>query len=50
MMSRYKEVAAIVFTYRDNRDKLVRRSITALLPRIAGFLRDRFINSYLEVL
>lgn len=50
MMSRYKEVADIVFKYRDHRDRLVRRSITALLPRIAHFLRDRFVTSYLKVL
>ncbi|CAM6130085.1 unnamed protein product [Calypogeia fissa] len=49
MMSRYKEVAEIVFKYREHRDRLVRRSITALLPRIANFLRDRFINSYLKI-
>ncbi|KAL2621813.1 hypothetical protein R1flu_002018 [Riccia fluitans] len=49
MMSRYKEVAEIVFKYRDHRDRLVRRSITALLPRIANFLRDRFITSYLKI-
>lgn len=48
-MSRYKEVAEIVFKYREHRDRLVRRSITALLPRIANFLRDRFISSYLKV-
>lgn len=49
MMSRYKEVADIVFKYRDHRDRLVRRSITALLPRIAHFLRDRFVTSYLKI-
>ncbi|KAH7427560.1 hypothetical protein KP509_10G049200 [Ceratopteris richardii] len=49
MMSRYKEVADIVFKYRDHRDRLVRKSITALLPRIAHFLRDRFVTSYLKI-
>lgn len=49
MMSRYKEVADIVFKYRDHRNPLVRQSITALLPRIAHFLRDRFVSSYLQV-
>lgn len=49
MMSRYREVAEIVFKYREHRDRLVKRSITALLPRIANFLRDRFISSYLKV-
>jgi hypothetical protein len=49
MMSRYKEVAKFVFDYRDHRNPLVRQSITALLPRIAHFLRDRFVSSYLQV-
>jgi hypothetical protein len=49
MMSRYKEVADIVFKYHEHRNPLVRRSITALLPRIAHFIRDRFVSSYLQV-
>lgn len=49
MMSRYKEVAKFVFDYREHRNPLVRQSITALLPRIAHFLRDRFVSSYLQV-
>ena len=48
-MSRYREVADIVLTYLKHRDQLVRRSITALLPRIAHFLRDRFVTNYLKV-
>ncbi|KAJ6944874.1 serine/threonine-protein kinase TOR isoform X1 [Populus alba x Populus x berolinensis] len=31
------------------RDRLVRLSITSLLPRIAHFLRDRFVTNYLEI-
>lgn len=49
MMSRYKEVADIVFKYHEHRNPLVRRSITALLPRIAHFIRDRFVSSYLQI-
>ncbi|CAM0955895.1 unnamed protein product [Alopecurus aequalis] len=49
MMSRYREVADIVLTYLKHRDQLVRRSITALLPRIAHFLRDRFVTNYLKI-
>jgi len=49
MMSRYREVAEIVFRYLDHRDRLVRLSITSLLPRIAHFLRDRFVTNYLKV-
>lgn len=48
-MSRYREVADIVLRYLDHRDRLVRLSITSLLPRIAQFLRDRFVTNYLTV-
>ncbi|XP_059653076.1 serine/threonine-protein kinase TOR-like isoform X1 [Cornus florida] len=49
MMSRYREVAEIVLRYLEHRDRLVRLSITTLLPRIAHFLRDRFVTNYLEI-
>lgn len=49
MMSRYREVAEIVLRYLEHRDRLVRLSITQLLPRIAHFLRDRFVTNYLTV-
>ncbi|XP_052193242.1 serine/threonine-protein kinase TOR isoform X2 [Diospyros lotus] len=49
MMSRYREVAEIVLRYLQHRDRLVRLSITSLLPRIAHFLRDRFVSSYLTI-
>ncbi|KAG6571908.1 Serine/threonine-protein kinase TOR, partial [Cucurbita argyrosperma subsp. sororia] len=49
MMSRYREVADIVLRYLDHRDRLVRLSITSLLPRIAHFLRDRFVTNYLTI-
>ncbi|KAK2968912.1 hypothetical protein RJ640_018604 [Escallonia rubra] len=49
MMSRYREVAEIVLRYLEHRDRLVRLSITSLLPRIAHFLRDRFVTSYLTI-
>ncbi|XP_042452346.1 serine/threonine-protein kinase TOR-like [Zingiber officinale] len=49
MMSRYREVADIVLKYLEHRDRLVRLSITSLLPRIAHFLRDRFVTNYLKI-
>ncbi|MCD7451637.1 hypothetical protein HAX54_012899 [Datura stramonium] len=49
MMSRYREVAEIVLSYLEHQDDLVRLSITSLLPRIAHFLRDRFVTNYLTV-
>ncbi|CAA0824892.1 Serine/threonine-protein kinase TOR, partial [Striga hermonthica] len=47
MMSRYREVAEIVLRYLEHRDRLIRLSITSLLPRIAYFLQDRFVTNYL---
>lgn len=49
MMSRYREVAEIVLRYLEHKNPLVRLSITSLLPRIAHFLRDRFVTNYLTV-
>ncbi|KAM6584272.1 hypothetical protein CsatB_011274 [Cannabis sativa] len=49
MVSRYREIAEIVLRYLEHRDHLVRQSITSLLPRIAHFLRDRFVANYLTV-
>ncbi|KAK4476961.1 hypothetical protein RD792_016131 [Penstemon davidsonii] len=49
MMSRYREVTDIVLRYLEHRDRLVRLSITSLLPRIAHFLRDRFVTNYLTI-
>ncbi|KAM3393827.1 serine/threonine-protein kinase TOR-like [Capsicum galapagoense] len=49
MMSRYMEVAEIVLRYLEHRDRLVRLSVTSLLPRIAHFLRDRFVTNYLTI-
>ncbi|OMO63404.1 hypothetical protein COLO4_32473 [Corchorus olitorius] len=45
----YREVAEIVLRYLEHRDRLVRLSITSLLPRIAHFLRDRFVTNYLTI-
>ncbi|PKA52204.1 Serine/threonine-protein kinase TOR [Apostasia shenzhenica] len=45
----YREVADIVLKYLEHRDRLVRLSITLLLPRIAHFLRDRFVTNYLKI-
>ncbi|KAF3618310.1 hypothetical protein FXO37_34246 [Capsicum annuum] len=49
MMSRYREVAEIVLRYLEHRDRLVHLSITSLLPRIAHFLRNRFVTNYLTI-
>ncbi|PHT30586.1 Serine/threonine-protein kinase TOR [Capsicum baccatum] len=49
MMLRYREVAEIVLRYMEHRDRLVRLSITSLLPRIAHFLDDQFVTNYLMI-
>ncbi|KAK1259623.1 Serine/threonine-protein kinase TOR [Acorus gramineus] len=49
MMSRFREVADIFPRYLEHRDRLVRLSITSLLPRIAHFLRERFVTNYLKI-
>ncbi|CAK8566064.1 unnamed protein product [Lathyrus sativus] len=49
MMSRYREVSKIVLRYLEHQDRLVRLSITSLLPRIAHFLRDSFVTNYLII-
>ncbi|PHT26430.1 Serine/threonine-protein kinase TOR [Capsicum baccatum] len=49
MMSRYREVAEIIARYLEHRDRLVRLSITSLLPRIAHFLHDGFVTNCLTI-
>eukprot|EP00898_Chlorokybus_atmophyticus_P008681 jgi/Chlat1/8814/Chrsp90S08148 len=49
MLARYKEVVETVLKYRDHREKLIRRSVTALIPRLAKFSPDRFVMSYQQV-
>ncbi|PHT56179.1 Serine/threonine-protein kinase TOR [Capsicum baccatum] len=49
MMSIYREIAEIVLRYLEHRDRLVRLSITSLLPRIAHFLRDQFVTNSLTI-
>ncbi|PHT30523.1 Serine/threonine-protein kinase TOR [Capsicum baccatum] len=49
IMSRYREVAEIVLRYLEHRDRLVRLSITSLLPRIDHFLHDQFVTNYLMI-
>lgn len=47
-MVRFKEVCQLVLRYRDSRDRLVRRTVMALLPRLAHFSAEQFINEDLE--
>eukprot|EP00854_Cymbomonas_tetramitiformis_P013611 gene13611-16092_t len=49
MLARYKEVAETVLRFRDHRERLIRRSVTSILPRIAAFAPERFALSYLQI-
>jgi hypothetical protein len=48
MLARYREVCDTVLRFRDSKEKLVRRAVTALLPRLAAFAPERFVKSYLH--
>ncbi len=39
---RYKEVVEAVFKYKDSKEKLIRRAVITLLPRLAAFSPERF--------
>ena len=48
MLSRYKEVAETVLGLHESREKLVRRAVLELVPKLAAFSPKRFTESYLE--
>ena len=48
MLSRYKEVAETVLRLHDSRERIVRRSVVELIPKLAAFSPRRFAESYLE--
>lgn len=48
MLARYREVCDTVLRFRDSKEKLVRRAIITLLPRLAAFAPERFTKSYLD--
>ena len=48
MLSRYKEVAETVLRLHDSRERVVRRSVVELIPKLAAFSPRRFAESYLE--
>lgn len=39
---RYKEVVETVLRFRDSKEKLIRRAVIVLLPRLAHFAPERF--------
>ncbi|RMZ52908.1 hypothetical protein APUTEX25_001027, partial [Auxenochlorella protothecoides] len=48
MLARYREVCETVLRFRDSKEKLIRRAIITLLPRLAAFAPERFTKSYLD--
>ena len=48
MLSRYKEVAETVLRLHESKERIVRRSVTELIPRLAAFSPARFAESYLS--
>lgn len=48
MLARYREVCETVLRFRDSKEKLIRRAVITLLPRLAAFAPERFVRSYLK--
>lgn len=48
MLARYREVCATVLRFRDSKEKLIRKAVIRLLPRLAAFAPERFVRSYLK--
>ena len=48
MLSRYKEVAETVLRLHESKERIVRRSVTNLIPKLAAFSPQRFSESYLS--
>jgi FKBP12-rapamycin complex-associated protein len=48
MLARYREVCATVLKFRDSKEKLIRKAVITLLPRLAAFAPERFVKSYLK--
>lgn len=49
MLSRYKEVAETVLGLQSSDEKIVRRAVMNLVPKLAAFSPKRFTESYLEI-
>ena len=48
MVPRFKEVCGTVLKYKDSRDRLVKRTVSSLLPKLAKFCPDAFVRGYLD--
>lgn len=47
MLARYREVVEIVLHFRESKEKLIRRAVISLIPRLAAFAPERFAATYL---
>ena len=47
MLARYREVVEVVLHFRESKEKLIRRAVIALIPRLAAFAPERFAATYL---
>jgi FKBP12-rapamycin complex-associated protein len=45
-MSRYVEVSEMIFRFKESRDVLIRRSVIQILPKLALFSPDEFVDSH----
>ncbi|BDA44527.1 Serine/threonine-protein kinase TOR [Coccomyxa sp. Obi] len=48
MLARYREVVEIVLHFRESKEKLIRRAVISLIPRLAAFAPERFAATYLS--
>jgi hypothetical protein len=48
MLARYREVVETVLRFRESKERLIRRAVISLLPRLAAFAPERFAVTYLK--
>ncbi|KAK9863722.1 hypothetical protein WJX84_006709 [Apatococcus fuscideae] len=48
MLARYREVVDTVLAFRESKERLIRRAVITLIPRLASFAPERFAVAYLR--
>ena len=48
MLARYREVVSTVLSYTRSNEKLIRRAVIQMLPRLAAFAPERFARMHLQ--
>eukprot|EP01132_Coremiostelium_polycephalum_P002833 gene2833-3519_t len=46
MVNKYKEISDIILKYRDHRDKLIKKTVIILLPKLSVFCPTEFVLHY----